>query len=433
MPTNSQLVTATTGGFYSVVVTGANGCTGAASIIVIVNPAPTPVINGPTTACFLSTPLSTGSYSSYIWSNGATTQTTFAASGGTYRASVSNASGCTGMASIYILGQITLLPVITGPTSACTGTNIALGLTGTYTAYHWSTGASTPGITVSTSGTYSVTVYTGSCSEVGHTTITMLALPAPMITASNLTTYCNETASSTLSVGTFPNYHWSNNAVTQSIAVPANSPGTYSVTITGLNACTASTSIVMSTSCTLPTGLNTTAVTATTATTNWTQPVCQDGYIIRISKHGLNSWAPHTITATTHYAFSGLAHNTGYDWQIQTNCNASGSLHSTFSASVLFTTSSRMSGELADLESYSFKVYPNPTNDHVTVSFNAESEESYTFRLMDVTGRIILSENYTSVTGENQYQLNLFTIAKGVYTVILQNGNAVMQKKLVVQ
>jgi hypothetical protein len=61
------------------------------------------------------------------------------------------------------------------------------------------------------------------------------------------------------------------------------------------------------------------------------------------------------------------------------------------------------------------------------------AEDVYSIRLIDVTGRIVQNVNYTSVIGENQYQLNVSSIAKGVYTVILQNGNTLLQSKIVVQ
>jgi hypothetical protein len=53
--------------------------------------------------------------------------------------------------------------------------------------------------------------------------------------------------------------------------------------------------------------------------------------------------------------------------------------------------------------------------------------------LIDITGRIIQNVNYTSVIGENQYQMNLSAIAKGIYMVILQNKEAVLQSKMVLQ
>jgi len=90
------------------------------------------------------------------------------------------------------------------------------------------------------------------------------------------------------------------------------------------------------------------------------------------------------------------------------------------------------SGETDNID-YAFNIYPNPTNDHATVAFTTDTEDVYLIRLIDVTGRIIQASNYTSIIGENQYQLNLSTVDKGVYTVILQNGTTLLQSKIVVQ
>ena len=131
--------------------------------------------------------------------------------------------------------------------------------------------------------------------------------------------------------------------------------------------------------------------------------------------------------------FSGLTHNVSYDWEIQTNCNSTGTPNSGFSAPQTFTPVPRLSAEESDNSIFAFNVYPNPANDHATVAFTTGSEDNYNIRLIDVTGRIIQATNYTSVIGENQYQLNLSSVAKGVYTIILQNGTTLLQSKIVVQ
>ena len=80
-----------------------------------------------------------------------------------------------------------------------------------------------------------------------------------------------------------------------------------------------------------------------------------------------------------------------------------------------------------------FTVYPNPANDHVNIVFSSDKEESFTICLMDITGRIALSQINNSIIGINQYQTDLSTIAKGVYVVILQIGEVVKQIKIVVE
>jgi hypothetical protein len=52
---------------------------------------------------------------------------------------------------------------------------------------------------------------------------------------------------------------------------------------------------------------------------------------------------------------------------------------------------------------------------------------------MDVTGRIIRSENYYTAIGDNQYLMDLSQLAKGIYVLILQSKESDLQTKVVVQ
>jgi hypothetical protein len=45
----------------------------------------------------------------------------------------------------------------------------------------------------------------------------------------------------------------------------------------------------------------------------------------------------------------------------------------------------------------------------------------------------VVNETHTSVIGDNQFQLNVSDLAKGVYMIILQSNDGTLQKKIVVQ
>jgi len=74
-----------------------------------------------------------------------------------YTVTVSDASGCTGSASVTITENALPQPAIMGPGSFCTG-NSAILDGGTWSSYEWSTGAISPTITVSTGGLISLEV-----------------------------------------------------------------------------------------------------------------------------------------------------------------------------------------------------------------------------------------------------------------------------------
>jgi hypothetical protein len=82
--------------------------------------------------------------------------------------------------------------------------------------------------------------------------------------------------------------------------------------------------------------------------------------------------------------------------------------------------------------SSSFNVYPFPTSIKIPIAFSADNEKGYTIRLMDITERVVIHENQTCIVGDNQYQMNLANIAKSVYVLVMQKGDAILQKKMVV-
>ena len=434
----TQSITSTTSGSYCVTVSNNFGCTASAchSLTVFSALQPTITPNGSTSFCQTSSvTLDAGAgYSSYSWSNGSTNQSVTVNTSSTFTVTVSNAAGCTGTASqiVVVTPLITGLTIV-GPTTSCSGSG-SLTTGTTYQAYLWSNGATTQSINVTATAVYYVTVSNGgSCTAVAHQAVTILTIPMPNILANGLANLCGG-GSATLTVGAvFASYNWSTGETTQGITINGN--GTYTVTVVSANGCTGTQSLVVTSGCNVPTfgTTPTTNIASTGAMANWIQPACRYNYTIQISLHNANIWVPHTIAANTHYMFSGLLHNTAYDWQIQTNCNASGSVNSGFSAIQTFTTAPRLELGESDNTIASFNAYPNPASDQVTVTFSSSNEENYSLRLMDVTGRTVLSNTNTSVVGENQYQLNLSSIARGIYMVVLQKGDATLQTKIVVQ
>ncbi|HEY0158457.1 MAG TPA: hypothetical protein VGF28_14335, partial [Thermoanaerobaculia bacterium] len=227
--TRSITVTAT--GTYSVTVTGDGGCTATDSHNVTVDPAPAPVITGPTSACDSATLDAGTGFQSYLWSTAETTQTITVSTSGTYTVTVTGAGGCTGSDSHTVTINGALTPVITGPTSACDTATLDAG-TG-FQSYLWSTGETTQTITVSATGTYSVTVTgAGGCTGSDSHNVAITNGLTPVITGP--TSACDN---ATLDAGTgFQSYLWSTGETTQTITVSAS--GTYSVTVTGAGGCT---------------------------------------------------------------------------------------------------------------------------------------------------------------------------------------------------
>lgn len=156
----TQTISVSTTGTYSVTVTNATGCSGTASKTVTVVANPTPTISGLTAICSgSSTVLNAGTgFSTYHWSTNAATQTITVTAAGAYGVTVTNATGCSGIASATVTVGTTPTPTISGASAICAGTSSVLNSGTGFNTYHWSTNATTQSITVSTAGSYIVTV-----------------------------------------------------------------------------------------------------------------------------------------------------------------------------------------------------------------------------------------------------------------------------------
>ncbi len=272
-------------GSYYVMVTDANGCESLNSDTVEVSEftrPDTPLItpDGPLTfwkgdSVILSSSLAT----SYLWSPGnETTAQITVVETGTFTVVVRDENGCQSNSSDAVVVIVNALdkPEIeaSGPLSFCSGGSVQLS-TAAATGYLWSNGETTRDIEVSASGDYSLIVY----NELGHEstvsdTVTVTVFPIPVISsfAEDISCYGRSEGSISLSVsgGTAPFvFNWSNGNTTADAA--GLSAGSYNVTVTDNNSCTADTNIVL----TEPEALH---IELTV-----TQPGCPDSYDGEIS------------------------------------------------------------------------------------------------------------------------------------------------------
>ncbi|WP_185716278.1 putative Ig domain-containing protein [Larkinella knui] len=128
--------------------------------------------------------------------------------------------------------------VCAGSTTLLTASSSPASNTSTY---RWNTGATTADLPVSTSGPFSVTVTTGSCSATASTSVTVNTPPTVSISANPSTTVIQgQSASLTASGAT--SYRWSTGETSPVISVSVAGP--YSVTGT-TSGCSGSTSVTL--------------------------------------------------------------------------------------------------------------------------------------------------------------------------------------------
>jgi hypothetical protein len=62
-------------------------------------------------------------------------------------------------------------------------------------------------------------------------------------------------------------------------------------------------------------------------------------------------------------------------------------------------------------------IYPNPTTHILNIALNAPKTDKVTFVISDISGRTILTQQVNVIVGDNVYNINVASLAKGTYTV----------------
>jgi len=208
---------------------------------------PSIITSGSTTFCAGgSVTLTSGAGTSYLWSNGATTQSIIVTTSGSYTVQVTNAAGCQSPASDPVTVTVNSLPAAptitsSGPVTFCAGGSVTL-TSSAGTTYLWSTNATNQSINVSTPGSYTVMVTNAAgCQSPASAPTLVTVNPLPVVNAGNDASIPNGT-STTLNgtvTGTGPfTYSWTpasllvNAAVEDPLTVNLTSTTTFTFTAT---------------------------------------------------------------------------------------------------------------------------------------------------------------------------------------------------------
>jgi gliding motility-associated-like protein len=222
----------------SYTVTGTvSGCSNFAIYTVTVIPTPAISVSPPNPLiCSGDTAvLSASGASSYTWSTGATTFSTSVNPMSTTNYTVVGSVGSCTTSAVVTVTAATQLIAISGNNSICIGQSSTLSASGG-TLYSWSTGASTPSISVSptTTTVYSVTSSIGNCTNTAPFTVSVTPKPVINITG---TTICPGQNGIITATGA-TTYTWSTGATTSVINVNPSTNTTYTVMGTTIPTCT---------------------------------------------------------------------------------------------------------------------------------------------------------------------------------------------------
>jgi hypothetical protein len=411
---------------------------------------PTITASGSTSFCQGgSVVLTSSSNIGNTWSNGSTSQSITVSNTGTYTVNVSNGNcSYTSLPISVSVNQVPSVPTIftTGPTAFCQGGSVQL-TSSTNSGNTWSNGSTSQSITVSNSGTYTVTASNGICSSTSlPISISVNATPpVPSIFISGPTTFC-QGGSVQLTSSTNSGNTWSNGSTSQSITV--SNSGTYTVTSSNGN-CT-STSLPLS----------------VTVNSNPTVTMTPIGNFININENPIGlvgnpsggSFSGNGVNGSVfNPQIAGLGiSNVNYNYTNISGCNGNaiqstivydttGTICTSFDTiqvtinDTIFTSVTdtliinTTLGLPAPNNENTISIYPNPASNYLTIdNGNYSAMSGYTIKIENNAGQQV----FQSVINQEQFIIDLSTwTGDGLYFVHLidAQGNTVTIRKIVLQ
>ena len=376
-------------------------------------------------------------------------------------------------------------------TSICNGSCVQLNASAPgAVSYSWSPSVGLSSTTIANpiacptvTTPYIVSITNGSgCVDVDTVIVTVNPLPAPSITASGPTSFCNGD-SVTLTAAASASYLWSTSATDTLQSITVNASGTYTVTITNGTGCS-STATQMVTVFSLPpidagpndsTCLSVNAnllatggvsyvwspigslsnplianpVAGPTVTTTYTVVGTATGgctntdsvTIYVLGNPGLPAVAEviDSLMCTPSYFayqwyYNGLpiagATSQNYNFTLNGNYyvevfNALGC--STVSAVITINDVGISENDNASLLS----IYPNPTTNKFTLEFNFAKAGLMKINVMNISGQVVYSEEVSVQAGTYKKEISLLENANGIYSLQVITNENVITKKIV--
>jgi hypothetical protein len=376
-------------------------------VTVTVNPAPAVSIAGGTTAVCANTTvtLTASGATSYTWSNGAFTSTIAPTptANVSYTVSGSNGGGCAGTAIQNLTVNPSPTVALSGNTLICgTGTNV-LTASGA-NSYSWSTGAVTTSISASPTITTNYTVVgTSSVTGCANTTTTSITVSSNPTIGVNSGSICSGSSFTIVPTGASTYSFQGGNAV-----VSPTASANYTVIGTNTAGCISGTFAVS----------NITVNALPAISVNSTGSICA-GQSATLTASGANTYSWNTGASTSSVVVSPTTTTvyTAMGTSSATGCMGTATINLIVnSCTGIYSQQALLTGLL---------VYPNPSNGE----FNVELKNGLTktIEVSDYTGKVVLS--ISSI--KDVINVNLSSLADGIYNVKIQSNNALQSIKVV--
>lgn len=344
--------------------------------------------------------------------------------------------------------------------------------------------AANPVANPTTTTTYYVAITnTNGCVDVDTVIVTVVPLPAPAITASGPLSFCTG-GSVTLTSSLSDDYQWSSavNDTLQSITV--NISGSYTVTVTDLNGCSATSSQIVTVmplpnvdagnndSTCLSTNVNLMAtgasgyvwhpgttlsdstianpvagpVISTTYTVIGTSSAgCVNSDTMRVTIVGNPSVPTITRGGDTLYSTPATAYQWYYEttaiagatnsyYIIDTNGNFYVEVFNSFGCSTSSTPINIVGIGISEIaNSFALNIFPNPAHDNLTLELDMLKADKIKINIFNLAGQSVYSEDINHLAGKVAKQIGLKDFAKGIYYLQIATAEEVITKKMIKQ
>lgn len=278
--------------------------------------------------------------------------------------------------------------LITSPDSSaiCSGSSTTLTASGG-TVFLWQDNSTNSSFTTSAAGTYSVEADSAGCYGTATYQVTLIN---PNLSITGPSGFCpGDSILLTANGNNISNYSWSTSDTTNSIVVSA--AGTYSVSITTAEGCTASSSTTI-TAYALPNPVLTFNNPVISTTTTFTT------YQWLFNGVPINGANAQQYTITQNGDYSVIVTNA-------TGCEDTSSVFTILNVAV------------PEISSETFGLYPNPCADQVTLTSKDANLQNRDIRVTDSQGRVVdISVGHQDT---NRCVLNLASLQPGVYIIVI--------------
>jgi hypothetical protein len=446
-PAVSASATTAMAGTYSLTVTDANGCSGTASTVVVVNTTPSITSTTPAAICGTGTVnLSAASSGTINWyaaltggaslGTGISFTTPSISTTTTYYVDATSGS-CTSSPRIAVMATVYTPPTATASSNSpvCSGSALSLtGGPGSLSSYAWSgpnsfsNATQSPAVSVSATaamaGTYTITVTDANgCSGTASTVVIVTSsLPVSVSIAPSANPVCNGASvlftATPANGGTSPAYQWKVN----SFAAGTNST-TYSYTPANLDAVTC----VLTSNVTCPSGNPATSNTVlmTVNPIPATPVITQSNDSLLSNYASGNQWYYNEAAST--YSIAGATNQyyvpyTSGNYFVIVTDSAGCVSDSSNIINVVLTGISGINGT-------DFGIFPNPSNGMFTISFDSKYYPDATVTLINAIGQPLLEDKLVNHT---IIKLDVSFLPQGMYFMKFETYQSVYLKKVLV-